>query len=96
MTARSTYEGTVNTSNTTLVSTNITNALTCQETINKVGAGPNGGTSLATGVTAGQDATIRAANVTYREALLSAEKARQASVQAARDTLANTGDVGPR
>jgi len=97
LTARSTYENSLATSNTTLVNSNQANALTCQETIAKLGAHPSGGTSLAAGVSAGQDATIRAANATYIAAKATACAAQQSTIAVAKNTLRNTGDypTGP-
>jgi hypothetical protein len=101
LTARSTYEATVGTSAipgtaaSTRTASNQANALTHQEAINTLGAAPNGGTSLAFGVSAANDAKIRTANAAYIENKRLACVAEQASIQVARDVLKNTGDVGP-
>jgi hypothetical protein len=79
LTARSTYESTVATSNTTLVNSNQANALTAQETINMLGAHPTGGTSLAAGVSAANDAKIRTANATYIASKATAPRSNQRS-----------------
>jgi hypothetical protein len=56
----------------------------------------NIGANPMLGVTAAHDATIRAANVTYQVAKQTATQVEQATIQNARNTLVNTGDVGPR
>jgi hypothetical protein len=66
VTNRSTYESSVAGSNTTLINSNQANALTAQESINAVGV--NIGAHPSFGLTAGHDATVRAANVTYQVA----------------------------
>jgi hypothetical protein len=64
-----------------------------QEAINAAGA--NGGTSLAFGVSAANDAKIRAANVALQVAQQAAQVAKAASEQVAKDTLRSTGDYAP-
>jgi hypothetical protein len=93
MGARETYQTSVNNAEAAKIASNVTNANTAQESINAVGV--NIGANPALGVTAAHDATIRAANVTYREALLTAEKTKQATIQVANDVLRNTGDDIP-
>jgi hypothetical protein len=100
-TARQTYEATNANSATpgsaanTRVNSNEQNALTYEETVNNVGAGPNGGTSLATGVTAAQALTIKNAAIAYQVAKDAACRAEQAAIQVAKDTLRATGDYAP-
>jgi hypothetical protein len=80
-----------------LVASNAANANTCQESISILGAHPTGGTSLAAGVSAANDAKIRTANQTYVVAKQTACQTQQATIGAAKDTLRNTGDypTGP-
>jgi len=92
VTARSSYESTCSSSNTTLQTTNQQNANTCQESISTLGAHPTGGTSLAAGVSAANDAKIRTANQTYQVAKATACMTAQASVENAKNTLRATGD----
>lgn len=94
MTARSTYESTVATASLPRVATNTANAIAHQETLN-ANSSSGLGTSKARGVTAAQDATIRAANVTYQVAKQAATMAEQATIQVAKDLLRSTGDTGP-
>jgi hypothetical protein len=96
MTARSTYESSVAAAAPVRIATNEANANAAQETISNTASGPNGSTSLATGVTLAQDKTTRAANVTYQVAKQTATMTEQATIQQARDTLTATGDVGSR
>jgi hypothetical protein len=56
----------------------------------------NIGANPMLGVTAAHDATIRAANATYQLAKQTTQVTKAATEQTAKDTLANTGDVGPR
>ena len=71
---------------------NLTNANTAQENISILGAHPTGGTSLAAGVSAANDAKIRTANVTYQVAKQTACMTQQASVENAKNTLRSSGD----
>lgn len=99
MTARSIFEATNANSATPGSAANVrvaaqeANALTAQETINVLGCAPNGGTSLAFGVSAANDTKIRAANTAYQVAKQSAAAAEQNSIMVAKDVLRSTGDV---
>lgn len=99
MTARSTFEATnapsaVPTSaGATRVASNVANANTHQETIS-ANASSGFGTSLARGVTAAQDVTIRAANATYVANKQRAAMIEQTTIDNAKATLRNTGDTG--
>jgi hypothetical protein len=101
MTNRSIYEAVAANSATpgsaanTRVATNQTNALIAQEVVSTLGAAPNGGTSLAFGVSAANDAKIRTANAAYIENKRLACVAEQAAIDVARNTLKNSGDTGP-
>lgn len=88
MTDRSTYEASVKAAATPRVVSNIANAAAHQETIIAIG-------TMANGVSAANDRTIRAANATYVAAKQKACLAEQIAVQAAKDTLRSAGDTGP-
>jgi len=94
MTARSTYESSRKNAGPVCTQAQTNAAAAAQESINA--ASTNGGTSLAFGVSAANDSKIRAANVALQVALQAAQVAKAASEQTAKDTLASTGDVGPR
>jgi hypothetical protein len=96
VTARTTFEGTVKTAAQTQLTTLAANELTKQETINQsgvnVGYNPNNATS---GQFTTYNNAVIAANKAKYLADQAAEAAKQASIAQARDTLRNSGDVGP-
>lgn len=93
MTARTTYEASCVTANSTVVANHISTTNTAQESINA--AGVNAGKPLARGVAAADDVTIRNANKTYLYSRMLNEMAKQVSIQSAKDTLRATGDSAP-
>jgi hypothetical protein len=92
MTARDTHNATVATAAKTLQVSNLNAELVRQEACNASGC--NIGTTLQGGNSA-YVAAVKAANSAKLASDYAAEAARQASVAKARDTLRNSGDLGP-
>ena len=92
MTARSTHDATIVTATKTLVTTLLLNEQVHQEAVNASGC--NIGTTLQGGNSA-YVAAVKAANLAKLASDYAAEVARQASVAKARDTLRDSGDLGP-
>lgn len=88
MTDRSTYEASVKAAAPPRVVSNIANAAAHQETINAIG-------TMANGISAANDRTVRAANATYVAAKQKAAMLEQIAVQAAKDVLRAAGDTAP-
>ena len=92
MTARTTFDASVKSAESSKLATLMVAANTHQEAINAVGV--NIGANPMLGVTAAHDAIIKAANVTLQTTAQKAEHDKQVAINNARATLQATGDVG--
>jgi len=93
MTARSSFDSSVVSANTTLVASNQSAANTAQETVNVTGVNANANPQRGA-----SDAVMTAtknANIAYQVAKFNASQAHQAAVAVAKSTLRATGDVNP-
>ena len=93
MTSRDNYNASCKNAGPVAIASLTSAAAVHQEAVNA--ASVNGGTSLAFGVSAANDAKIRTANVAYQVALQAAQVARAVTEQVAKDTLRSTGDRDP-